>query len=123
MTAYIVKVLKTDFAAYSGKFQRDRFRIRQSLRNSPTVVNYNDDLIRLQNFQAPVLLVKGIGSSPWLHQVIDTLAKNIPHSRIVEFPAGHAPHIVSMSEFIVETIKFQSDFWKMNLVAHPIKWG
>lgn len=85
---------------------------RQSLRNSSTVVNYNDDLKRLQNFQSPVLLVKGTGSSPWLHQVIDVLGKNIPHSRIVEFPGGHASHIVSMDKFIMELEKFQNEFVK-----------
>lgn len=82
---------------------------RQSLRNSFTVVNYNDDIKRLQNFQAPTLLIKGTGSSVWLHKIIDELAKNIPHSRIIEFPAGHAPHIVSMDKFMVELEKFQSD--------------
>lgn len=82
---------------------------RQSLRNSLTVVNYSDDIKRLQNFEAPTLLVKGTGSSVWLHKIIDELAKNIPHSRIIEFPAGHAPHIVSMDEFMLELEKFQSD--------------
>jgi pimeloyl-ACP methyl ester carboxylesterase len=72
------------------------------------VVNYNDDKKRLQNFQSPVLLVKGTGSSVWLHKIIDELAKNIPNSCIVEFPEGHGPHIVSMNEFILELEKFQS---------------
>lgn len=80
---------------------------RKSLRNSPTVVNYTDDLKRLQNLQAPTLLVKGTGSSLWLHQIIDKLAKNIPHSLIVEFPGGHAPQIVSMNKFMTELERFQ----------------
>lgn len=80
---------------------------RQSLRNSLTVVNYQDDKKRLQNFQAPVLLVKGTGSSPWLHKIIDELAKNLPNSRVVEFPEGHGPHLVSMNEFLMEIEKFQ----------------
>ena len=79
------------------------------MRNCPSVVDYNDDIKRLQNFQVPTLLVKGTGSSTWLHQVIDALAKNIPHSRVVEFAGGHAPHIVSMGEFIPELEKFHSD--------------
>lgn len=82
---------------------------RQSLRNCPSVVNYNDDIKRLQNFQAPTLLVKGTGSSTWLHQIIDGLAENIPHSKVVEFAGQHAPHIVSMGEFIPELEKFQGD--------------
>jgi pimeloyl-ACP methyl ester carboxylesterase len=83
---------------------------RQSLRNSPAVVNYNDDRMRLKNFQLPVLLVKGTGSSSRLHKIIDELAKNIPNSRIVEFPEGHGPHIISMNEFMLELEKFQSHF-------------
>jgi pimeloyl-ACP methyl ester carboxylesterase len=81
---------------------------RYSLRNSPAVVNYKDDKKRLQNFPAPVLLVKGTGSSAWLHRVIDELGKNIPGSRIIELPAGHGPHIVSMNEFLSRLEKFQS---------------
>lgn len=80
---------------------------RQSLRNSLTVVNYRDDKKRLQKFQAPVLLVKGTGSSVWLHKIIDELAHNIPNSRVVEFPEGHGPHLVSMNEFLKELEKFQ----------------
>ncbi len=82
---------------------------RLSLRNSPTVANYSDDIRRLQNFRVPTLLVKGTGSSAWLHQVIDTLAKNIPGSRVVEFPGGHAPQIVSMDKFMAELEKFQKE--------------
>jgi len=85
---------------------------RQSLRNSPFVVSYQDDLTRLQDLKVPVLLVKGTGSSTWLHRVIDTLAKNIPDSRIIEFPGGHAPHLVSMDKFMAELEKFQSEYGK-----------
>jgi pimeloyl-ACP methyl ester carboxylesterase len=82
---------------------------RQSLRINPSVVSFRDNVKRLQNFQPPVLLVKGTGSTKWLHHVIDILSENLPHSRVVEFPGGHAPHIVSTDKFISELEKFQSD--------------
>ncbi len=82
---------------------------RQSLRNSPAVINYKDDKKRLQNFQSPVLLVKGTGSAPWLHKIIDNLAENIPNSHIVEFPEGHGPHIVSMDAFLKELERFHTN--------------
>lgn len=81
---------------------------RQSLRNCPAVVTFRDNLKRLENFQSPVLLVKGTGSTAWLHQVIDGLAENMPHSRVVEFAGGHAPHIVSRDAFLAELNKFQA---------------
>jgi pimeloyl-ACP methyl ester carboxylesterase len=82
---------------------------RCSLRINPAVVSYRDDIARLKNFQPPVLLVKGTGSTEWLHHVIDGLSETLPHSRVVEFPGGHAPHIVSMDKFLPELEKFQSE--------------
>jgi pimeloyl-ACP methyl ester carboxylesterase len=83
---------------------------RQSLLCNPAVVSYEDNAERLKKFQPPVLLVKGTGSTDWLHQVISGLSENIPHSRIVEFPGGHAPHIVSRDKFLSELQKFQKEF-------------
>ncbi|HZW39390.1 MAG TPA: alpha/beta hydrolase [Ignavibacteriaceae bacterium] len=82
---------------------------KRSLRNSLTVANYQDDLNKLRNLNIPVLLVKGTGSSAWLHRVIDTLGKSIPNSRIIELPEGHGPHLVSMNEFLNEVDKFQKE--------------
>jgi pimeloyl-ACP methyl ester carboxylesterase len=79
---------------------------RQSLLNSPSVVSHQDDLQRLHNVQLPVLLVKGTGSTEWLHRVIDTLSEHLPHSRVVEFEGGHAPHLVSQEQFLSELLKF-----------------
>jgi pimeloyl-ACP methyl ester carboxylesterase len=81
---------------------------RRSLRVNPYVVSHNDDVQRLKNFQPPTLLVKGTGSSKFLHHIIDGLSENIPHSRVVEFPGGHAPHIVSRDKFIPELEIFQN---------------
>jgi len=81
---------------------------RHSLRNSPAVVNHNDDIKRLQSFQAPVLLVKGTGSSVWLHKIVDVLAKNLQDARVIELPGGHAPHIVLKDKFMEELERFQN---------------
>jgi pimeloyl-ACP methyl ester carboxylesterase len=82
---------------------------RQSLRCNPYVVSYIDNVERLKKFQPPVLLVKGTGSTDWLHHIIDGLSENIPHSRVVEFPGGHAPHIVSRDKFLSELEKFEKE--------------
>jgi pimeloyl-ACP methyl ester carboxylesterase len=80
---------------------------RRSLRINPSVVSFRDDVKRLKHFRSPVLLVKGTGSAPFLHHIIDVLSENMPHSRVIEFPGGHAPHIVSKDKFIPELEKFQ----------------
>jgi pimeloyl-ACP methyl ester carboxylesterase len=82
---------------------------RRSLRINPSVVSFRDDIKRLKNFQPPVLLIKGTGSTKWLHQIIDGLSETIPHSRVLELPGGHAPHIVSTDNFLSALEKFQSD--------------
>lgn len=79
---------------------------KRSLRNSPAVVNYRDDKERLKKFNRPVLLVKGTGSSFWLHNIIDELGRNLPDSRTIELPEGHGPHLVSMKEFLTELERF-----------------
>jgi pimeloyl-ACP methyl ester carboxylesterase len=73
---------------------------RQSLRNTPAVLAHKDDPVRLSRLGFPVLLVKGTGSSWFLHRIIDHLAERLPHAEVVEWPAGHAPHIVSMEPFL-----------------------
>ncbi len=82
---------------------------KQSLRNSPAVVTHYDELTRLNNIKSPVLLVKGTGSALFLHKIIDGLASNLPDSRIIELPGGHAPHIVSWDQFLQEWEKFQKN--------------
>lgn len=84
-------------------------RHRQSLRNTLAVVNHRDDAARLTGFARPVLLVKGTGSSPFLHQAIDAMATRFPHARVVEMPAGHAPQIVSMDRFLDTLASFQKE--------------
>jgi pimeloyl-ACP methyl ester carboxylesterase len=83
-------------------------RHRFSLRNSPAVVEHTDDVRRLKSFQPHVLLFKGTGSARFLHQIIDRLAAELPHARVVELPGGHAPQIVSMEKFLAELEQFQN---------------
>lgn len=85
---------------------------RQALRNSPSIVSQRDELKRLRDFNRPVLLVKGTGSAPFLHQIIDALYANLPNSQIVELPWGHAPHIVSRDKFLSELERFQLESGK-----------
>ncbi len=80
---------------------------RRSLRGNPFVITHTDDLERLRRFQPQVLLVKGTGSAKFLHQIIDVPAVELPHARVVEMPAGHAPQIVSMDRFLEEIDRFQ----------------
>jgi pimeloyl-ACP methyl ester carboxylesterase len=82
---------------------------RQSLRINPSVVSSRDDVKRLKTFKPPVLLVKGTGSSAFLHHIIDQLSEHFPHARVVEFPGGHAPHLVSRDKFLEELETFQND--------------
>ena len=80
---------------------------RQSLRNNPAVVSHHDKVSRLKKFNKPVLLVKGTGSAPFLHKIIDVLTINLPDSKVIEMPSGHAPHIVSRDRFMLELENFQ----------------
>ena len=82
---------------------------RQSLRNTRQVIAHEDKLQRLQSYNKPVLLVKGTGSSEWMHKVIDGLEKNLPNVRVIELPGGHAPHLVSKEKFLTGLEKFQSE--------------
>jgi len=80
---------------------------RRSVRNSPAVLEHEDDIGRLRAFKHPVLLVKGTGSAKFLHQIIDVLAEQFPDAKVVEMPAGHAPHIVSKERFLEQLAIFQ----------------
>ena len=82
---------------------------RRSLRMNPFVVTHQDDIERLRKFQPPTLLIKGSGSAPWLHQIIDGLSETMTHSRVIELPGGHAAHLVSRDSFLIELEKFQKE--------------
>lgn len=81
---------------------------KQSLRHTPYVVSFDNTLENLKKIQSPVLLVKGIGSTQWLHRAIDGLSENLPNAKIVKYPGGHAPHLVSKDRFLEELKEFQN---------------
>ena len=85
---------------------------KQALRNGPAVVSHTDELKRLKTFKSPVLLVKGIGSAPFLHKIIYRLCANLPDSRVIELAGGHAPHIASRDKFLSELEKLPENYWE-----------
>ena len=80
---------------------------RRSLRTGDAVWKHRDDAARLRAFDKPVLLVKGTGSSHFLHRIEDGLAKELPHAQTIELPGGHAPNVISMDAFLERMTAFQ----------------
>lgn len=80
---------------------------RRSLRLGDAVWRHRDSAARLRAFDRPVLLVKGQGSSHFLHAIIDALAATLPRAQVLELPGGHAPHIVTRDEFLERLAAFQ----------------
>ena len=83
-------------------------RHRNSLLNTGAPFQHQDDPARLRAFRRPVLLVKGTGSAGFLHQIIDSLAEQLPNAQTVELPGGHAPQLVSMDRFLERLMLFQN---------------
>jgi pimeloyl-ACP methyl ester carboxylesterase len=83
---------------------------RRSLRRQFDVeFGHHRHIDDLQGFERPVLLVKGRGSTPALHRIVDVLAENLPNARVLELDGGHAPHIVEIDRFLDELIQFHAD--------------
>lgn len=85
------------------------FKHRQSLRIGDVEFRHEDSIERVRRFEKPVLLVKGEGSNPHAHDIVDALAGEFPNARVVSFPGGHAPHIVSMQPFLEHFTRFLSE--------------
>jgi pimeloyl-ACP methyl ester carboxylesterase len=83
------------------------YQHRRSLRGNDAPLDHKDVATRLIAFQAPVLLVKGTGSSHFLHAIIDVLADTLPNASVIELPGGHAPHLVAMDRFLSELADFK----------------
>lgn len=81
---------------------------RRSLCLGVSPWHHDDTAARLGAFQRPVLLVKGTGSSHFLHRIIEGLASALPHSEVVEWPGGHAPQLVSMEAFLEKLATFEA---------------
>jgi len=73
---------------------------RQSLRIQDLVFRHEDDIQRVREFHKPVFLIKGKGSAPFLHQIVDILGKEFPLAQIQMLAGGHSPHIAEMSSFM-----------------------
>jgi pimeloyl-ACP methyl ester carboxylesterase len=73
---------------------------RRSLLSGVAPWGHRDDADRLRGFDRPVLLVKGTGSSHFLHRIVDGLAGALPRARVLELPGGHAPQIAAMDDFL-----------------------
>lgn len=73
---------------------------RQSLRTQDAVYRHQDAIERVRQFQPPVWLLKGTGSSPWLHDIIDILADEFPHAHVTELSGGHAPHLANQQQWL-----------------------
>lgn len=82
-------------------------RHRQALLNNQAILRQQDDLARLDGFSRPVLVVKGDGSPAFHHDIADAIAEHLPRAQVAQFPAGHAPHIVSIDRFLEELSAFQ----------------
>ncbi|HEU0029858.1 MAG TPA: alpha/beta hydrolase [Kofleriaceae bacterium] len=80
---------------------------RRSLRTGNAIWDHRDTADRLRAFDRPVLLVKGTGSSHFLHQIIDGLAASLPHAQVIELPGGHAPQLVAIDAFLDALAEFQ----------------
>lgn len=76
------------------------YKHRQSLRTGDVVFRHKDRIERVRQFQKPVLLFKGKGSSPFLHMIINILGEEFPKAAVHELPGGHAPQIVAKDKFM-----------------------
>ena len=54
----------------------------------------------LRRIEAPVLIVKGTRTAPWLGRVADLVADRVPNARLVELPGDHACHLQNPDEFL-----------------------
>lgn len=84
------------------------YQHRQSLRFGDAPYRHDDDIDLVRQFEKPVLLVSGEGSSPFYRDIIDVLLEELPDARMVAFPRGHAPHILSMRPFMARFTQFLS---------------
>lgn len=81
---------------------------RRSLRTGDAAWMHSDTAARLRAFDKPVLLVKGTGSSHFLHRIVDGLGATLPRAKTIELPGGHAPNLVSMDAFLQAMGEFQA---------------
>jgi pimeloyl-ACP methyl ester carboxylesterase len=81
---------------------------RRSLLVGDSTFEHRDSVERLRAFDRPVLLVKGAGSSHFLHRIVDALENELLRAELLELPGGHAPHIVTMDAFLSRLATFHT---------------
>jgi pimeloyl-ACP methyl ester carboxylesterase len=73
------------------------------------MAGYEFDAERFRSIEAPVLLVLGTESSPYLRVVSDAIAKVLPHVRAVEMAGeGHFTNMLAPARFLAEIDGFLS---------------
>ena len=82
---------------------------RQSLRAIPTIWEYQGDSGRLSKLTVPCLLIKGTGSTPNDHAIVNILGRALPNARVVELPGGHSAHLVSTDAFLEHMTELQEN--------------
>jgi pimeloyl-ACP methyl ester carboxylesterase len=82
---------------------------RRSLRTGDACWGQDGDEVRLRSFDRPALLVKGTGSTHFLHQIIDGLAGTLSKGTVVELPGAHAPQLAAMDAFLARLTMFLAE--------------
>ena len=81
---------------------------RRSLRTGTVAWDHVGSLARLETFPRPVLLVKGMASSHFLHAITDALAATLPQVEVLELPGGHAMHLEATDAFLARLAAFHA---------------
>jgi pimeloyl-ACP methyl ester carboxylesterase len=92
----------------------------RSLRQNRVVPLHDDRISRLNSFDHPVLLVKGTGSAPFLHDAIDAMAEVFPRAEVIELPGGHAPHLAFMEKFLEVVKEFQQNAVRKHVMVNDV---
>lgn len=82
---------------------------RQSLRPNLDPLIHEDNSALLDAFDRPVLLVMGTETAWYYRCIQEGLASRFAQARLIELPTRHAPHIVSMDEFLEELGRLHRD--------------
>jgi len=86
-------------AASSPEWNDWVFR-RSALRGLSVVSSHSDDVKRLRDFRAPVLIVTGASTVAFHRRINDLLASYFPRVERAELPGGHGATSTARDEFI-----------------------
>jgi pimeloyl-ACP methyl ester carboxylesterase len=96
---------------------------RRSLRTGDVAFRHEDSIQRVRDFNKPVLLFKGEGSSGFLHEIIDILGEEFPNAQVKTLPGGHAPQVVSIEGFVRILTTFLAQPTSQLQKEDPVKNG